>query len=210
MLGTESDFRRLCAKARERGIRVMLDGVFNHTGNNSRYFNAYDAYPSLGAAQSWESPYISWYTFREWPVSYESWWGIHTLPAVNENDPGYINFIVEGKDSVIRRWLRAGADAWRLDVADELPDEFIAGIRRAMMEEKPDSFLLGEVWEDGSNKIAYDRRRKYLLGRETHGLMNYPFRVSALEYLRGATPPPSGRPWRPSGRTTPGPPSTAA
>ena len=185
MLGTESDFRRLCAKARERGIRVMLDGVFNHTGNNSRYFNAYDAYPSLGAAQSWESPYISWYTFREWPVSYESWWGIHTLPAVNENDPGYINFIVEGKDSVIRRWLRAGADAWRLDVADELPDEFIAGIRRAMMEEKPDSFLLGEVWEDGSNKIAYDRRRKYLLGRETHGLMNYPFRVSALEYLRG-------------------------
>ena len=195
MLGTESDFRRLCAKARERGIRVMLDGVFNHTGNNSRYFNALGQYPSLGAAQSWESPYISWYTFREWPVSYESWWGIHTLPAVNESDPGYINFIVEGKDSVIRRWLRAGADAWRLDVADELPDEFIAGIRRAMMEEKPDSFLLGEVWEDGSNKIAYDRRRKYLLGRETHG---------------EATPPPSGRPWRPSGRTTPGPPSTAA
>lgn len=185
MLGTEEDFRRLCAKAREQGIHVMLDGVFNHTGNNSRYFNAYDAYPSLGAAQSSESPYISWYTFQEWPVRYDSWWGIHTLPAVNESDPGYIDFIIEGEGSVIRRWLRAGADAWRLDVADELPDEFIARIRAVMMEEKPDSFLLGEVWEDGSNKIAYDQRRKYLLGRETHGLMNYPFRVSALDYLRG-------------------------
>lgn len=185
MLGAQEDFCRLCASARERGIHVMLDGVFNHTGNNSRYFNAYDAYPSLGAAQSPESPYISWYTFQEWPVRYDSWWGIHTLPAVNESDPGYIDFIIEGEGSVIRRWLRAGADAWRLDVADELPDEFIARIRAVMMEEKPDSFLLGEVWEDGSNKIAYDQRRKYLLGRETHGLMNYPFRVSALDYLRG-------------------------
>ena len=185
MLGTEEDFCRLCRKARERGIHVMLDGVFNHTGSNSRYFNACGTYPSLGAAQSYESPYISWYSFQEWPVRYDSWWGIHTLPAVNEMDPDYIDFIIEGPDSVIRRWLRSGADAWRLDVADELPDEFIARIRRVMMEEKPSSFLLGEVWEDGSNKIAYDQRRRYLLGRETHGLMNYPFRVSALDYLRG-------------------------
>ena len=185
MLGTEEDLRRLCARARERGIHVMLDGVFNHTGNNSRYFNACGAYPSLGAAQSTESPYLDWYTFQEWPVRYDSWWGIHTLPAVNESHPDYIRFIIEGEGSVIRRWLRAGADAWRLDVADELPDDFIARIRQVMMEEKPDSFLLGEVWEDGSNKIAYSQRRKYLLGRETHGLMNYPFRVSALDYLRG-------------------------
>ena len=185
MLGTEEDFRELCREAKKRGIHVMLDGVFNHTGSNSRYFNALNQYPSLGAAQSWESPYINWYTFQEWPTKYDSWWGIHTLPAVNENDPTYIDFIVEGRCSVIRRWLQAGADAWRLDVADELPDEFIARIRRVMTEEKPDSFLLGEVWEDGSNKIAYDKRRRYLLGRETHGLMNYPFRVGALAYLQG-------------------------
>ncbi len=108
-----------------------------------------------------------------------------TLPAVNEMHPDYIRYIIEGEDSIIRRWLRAGADAWRLDVADELPDEFIARIRAVMMEEKADSFLLGEVWEDGSNKIAYDKRRRYLLGRETHGLMNYPFRVAALAYLQG-------------------------
>ena len=185
MLGTEEDFTRLCSKAHALGIRVMLDGVFNHTGNNSRYFNALGAYPSLGAAQSQESPYYPWYNFQEWPHRYDCWWGIHTLPAVNESHPEYIDFIIEGKDAVIRRWLRAGADAWRLDVADELPDEFIARIRRVMMEEKAESFLLGEVWEDGSNKIAYSKRRKYLLGRETHGLMNYPFRVSAMDYLRG-------------------------
>jgi len=185
MLGDEEDFRRLCEKAHELGMRVMLDGVFNHTGNNSRYFNALGQYPTLGAAQSTESPYFDWYHFHTWPSTYDSWWGIHTLPAVNESHPAYIDYIIENKDSVIRRWLRAGADAWRLDVADELPDEFIARIRTAMMEEKKDSFLLGEVWEDGSNKIAYSRRRQYLLGHETHSLMNYPFRVSAMDYLRG-------------------------
>jgi len=185
MLGTEEDFRRLCAQAHARGLRVMLDGVFNHTGSNSRYFNADGAYPDLGAAQSMESPYYPWYAFFHWPERYDAWWGIKTLPAVNETHPTFVDYIIQGENSIIRRWLRAGADAWRLDVADELPDEFIAQIRTVMMEEKPDSFLLGEVWEDGSNKIAYDQRRRYLLGRETHGLMNYPFRVAALDYLRG-------------------------
>ncbi len=185
MLGTEEDFGRLCCKAHALGIRVMLDGVFNHTGSNSRYFNAQGAYPGAGAFQSRESPYYPWYAFLYWPNRYDAWWGVKTLPAVNETCPSYMDYIIEGKDSIIRRWLRAGADAWRLDVADELPDEFIARIRAVMVQEKPDSFLLGEVWEDGSNKIAYDQRRKYLLGREAHGLMNYPFRTAALAYLQG-------------------------
>ena len=185
MLGTEEDFRALCEAAKQRGIRIMLDGVFNHTGSNSRYFNALGTYPTLGAAQSKDSPYYVWYDFKSWPDRYESWWGIRTLPAVQESHPAYIDYIITGENSIIRRWLRCGAEAWRLDVADELPDEFIAAIRKVMMEEKPDSFLLGEVWEDGSNKIAYNRRRKYLLGHETHGLMNYPFRTGAMDFLRG-------------------------
>ncbi len=185
MLGTEEDFRQLCADARARGIRIMLDGVFNHTGSNSRYFNANGFYPELGAAQSTASPYYNWFNFSHWPSQYDSWWGIHTLPAVNENHPDYREFIITGKDSVVRHWLRAGASAWRLDVADELPDDFIADIRRVMEDEQSDSFLLGEVWEDGSNKISYSRRRRYLLGSETHGLMNYPFRNAALAWLTG-------------------------
>ena len=185
MLGTEADFQALCRAAHDLGIRVMLDGVFNHTGDDSLYFNARGSYPTLGAAQSRESPYYDWYHFQHWPDRYDSWWGIHTLPAVNESAPSYVDYIVDSPDSIVRRWLRLGADAWRLDVADELPDWFIEKIRSAMEAEKPGAFLLGEVWEDGSNKIAYSRRRRYLLGHETHGLMNYPFRVSALAYLQG-------------------------
>ena len=185
MLGTELDFRYLCTEAHRRGMRIMLDGVFNHTGDNSLYFNAKGFYPILGAAQSKDSPFYSWYNFQHWPDQYDSWWGIRTLPAVNESNPLYLSYIIDGHNSIVRKWLRLGADAWRLDVADELPDAFIARIRDAMEEEKPDAFLLGEVWEDGSNKIAYSQRRKYLLGQETHGLMNYPFRTAALEYLRG-------------------------
>ena len=185
MLGSEEDFRTLCREAHARGIRVILDGVFNHTGSNSRYFNAEGFYPELGAAQSMDSPYYGWYSFHPWPTDYDAWWGVHTLPAVNEERPDYREFIITGQDSVVRRWLRCGADGWRLDVADELPDDFIAAIRTAIREEKPDGYLLGEVWEDGSNKIAYSRRRRYLLGRETHGLMNYPFRTALLAWLGG-------------------------
>ena len=185
MLGTEEDFRTLCREAHRRGMRVLLDGVFNHTGSVSRYFNADGSYPEVGAAQSRESPYYNWYHFTRWPEEYDAWWGIKTLPAVEENQDSFREFIIRGQDSVVRHWLRCGADGWRLDVADELPDDFITEIRRAMEEEKPGAVLIGEVWEDGSNKIAYDRRRRYLLGRETHGLMNYPFRTAALAWLLG-------------------------
>ena len=185
LLGDEETFRTLCREAHKRGMRVMLDGVFNHTGSRSRYFNADGFYPELGAAQSQDSPYYDWYSFHPWPTDYDAWWGVKTLPAVNEQRPAYRQFIFKGEDSVVRHWLRCGADGWRLDVADELPGDFIAGIRRAIEDEKPDGYLLGEVWEDGSNKIAYSQRRRYLLGSETHGLMNYPFRTAALDWLRG-------------------------
>ena len=185
MLGTEEDFRNLCTEAKKLGIRIMIDGVFNHSGHDSRYFNASGYYPELGAGQSKDSPYYSWYRFPRWPDQYESWWGMPTLPSVNEMDETYLKFIVTDEDSVVRRWLRAGASAWRLDVADELPDDFIEAIRSAMEEEDPEAFLMGEVWEDGTTKVAYDERRRYLLGGGLHGLMNYPFRTAALQYLRG-------------------------
>ena len=184
-LGTEADFKSLCAQAKERGIRVILDGVFNHTGSQSIYFNADGFYPTLGAAQSQESPYYSWFHFSDWPSSYESWWGISTLPNVREDCPDYINYIIDGENSIVKRWLRAGASGWRLDVADELPDAFIEKLRAAVEETDPDALLLGEVWEDASNKISYSQRRRYLLGRELHGVMNYPFRTALLHYLLG-------------------------
>ena len=185
MLGTEDDFHHLCQEAKRRGIRVILDGVFNHTGSQSRYFNADGFYSDTGAAQSPDSPYYHWYSFHPWPADYDAWWGIRTLPAVREDAPDYRDFIIRGQDSVVQHWLRAGASGWRLDVADELPDDFIGEIRTAMEETAPDSFLLGEVWEDATTKIAYSMRRRYLLGQELHGVMNYPFRTALIAYLLG-------------------------
>ncbi|MBE6963317.1 MAG: glycoside hydrolase family 13 protein [Ruminococcaceae bacterium] len=185
MLGSEEDLRTLCEQARQRGIRVILDGVFNHIGSQSKYFNEDGFYPTLGAAQSQESPYFDWFSFHPWPDDYDAWWGIKTLPAVREDHPAYVDYIIENEISIVRRWLRCGASGWRLDVADELPDWFIRKIRTAMEETDPDALLIGEVWEDASTKIAYSQRRQYLLGSEVHGVMNYPFRSALLDFLKG-------------------------
>ena len=186
MMGTEEDFKTLCAEAKKRGMRVILDGVFSHNGYDSLYFNARGHYDSVGAFQSKESPYYEWYDFSNWPSQYASWWGIYTLPQVNELNPKYLDYIVEDEDSVIRRWLRLGASGWRLDVADELPDEFIARLNAAAPKEKPDALVVGEVWEDASNKVSYSVRRRYFQGGELDSVMNYPLRDGILSFLGGA------------------------
>lgn len=185
ILGTEEDFRVLCEQAKKRGIRVVLDGVFNHTGYDSRYFNGRGHYESVGAHQSQDSPYYNWFDFQHWPDVYSAWWGIYTLPQVRENSGSYQNYIIDSEDSVIRRWLRLGASGWRLDVADELPDWFIARLNTAARQEKSDALILGEVWEDASNKIAYDERRRYFQGGELDSVMNYPLRDAILTFLSG-------------------------
>lgn len=187
LLGTEEDFRLLCTAAGKLGIRVLLDGVFNHTGSDSVYFNREGRYPGPGAYQSKDSPYYPWYRFHNWPADYDCWWDFVTLPTVDKENPDYVRFI-NGPDGVIRSWLRAGASGWRLDVADELPDSFLEGLRAAAKAEKPDALMLGEVWEDASNKFAYGKRRKYLLGGQLDSVMNYPFRSAVLGYLTGDDP----------------------
>lgn len=185
MLGTNEEFSTLMEELKDQNIGVILDGVFNHTGADSKYFNALGTYDMLGAAQSPSSPYYSWYMFKDYPHSYESWWGVTDLPNVNENQESFQDFIFNEKDGVVPYWLQQGALGWRLDVADELPDFFIKGIRAAMekQDNAKDLVLIGEVWEDASNKIAYSARREYLLGDELHGVMNYPFKDAIIKYL---------------------------
>lgn len=185
MLGTEEDFCALCREAAARGMRVVLDGVFNHTGFDSLYFNGRGNYDSVGAYQSMESPYHDWYDFQEWPNRYASWWGIYTLPQIRENSPDYQDYIIENEDSVIRHWIKCGASGWRLDVADELPDWFIQKLNTAVKETREDGLVLGEVWEDSSNKIAYGERRRYFQGGELDSVMNYPLREAILNFLTG-------------------------
>ena len=186
MLGCDADFSALCQAAHARGMRVILDGVFNHTGFVSRYFNGDGFYPQPGAAQSQQSPYYPWFHFQHWPDRFDSWWGIYTLPAVNEGEDSYRDYIIRGERSIVRRWLQAGADGWRLDVADELPDDFIRELHQAVRAADPNAVVIGEVWEDGSTKIAYGVRRRHILGGHCDGLMNYPFRNGLISFLLGA------------------------
>lgn len=186
MLGTEEDFVRLCKQAKKAGIAIILDGVFSHTGDDSVYFNKYNRYPGVGAYNSPDSPYTAWYKFQKYPDEYSSWWGIQTLPEVQENNPDYTEFIT-GENGVLRYWLRRGAAGFRLDVADELPDEFLDRVRAAMKAENPNAFLLGEVWEDASNKISYAKRRRFLRGRQLDSVMNYPFANAIIHFVRGGS-----------------------
>ena len=186
LLGNKEDLENLCQTAKKFGISVILDGVFSHTGDDSIYFNKYGRYPTLGAYNSTDSEYYSWYNFNNYPDSYKSWWGITTLPETNENDPAYTEYIT-GENGVIRQWIRAGIKGWRLDVADELPDEFLDNIRSAMKAEDSDSFLLGEVWEDATNKISHGGRRRFLRGKQLDSVMNYPFAEAIISFLNGET-----------------------
>ena len=183
ILGTESDFEEFIEAAKKEGIRVILDGVFNHTGDNSVYFNKYGEYPSVGAYQSKASPYYSWYSFEKFPDKYSSWWGIDILPEVNENSEEYQRFIFD-KGGVLKKWLGFGIGGYRLDVADELPDFFLKKLRKSVKEEDPDAIIIGEVWEDASNKIAYSQRREYLQGYELDSVMNYPLKDAIIQYIQ--------------------------
>ena len=185
MLGTEEEFARLCREAHSLGMKVILDGVYSHTGSNSRYFNREGTFDTLGAFQSTDSPYHSWYTFYHWPNVYHSWWNFDTLPTVNKMDPAFLDYIIRDEDSVVAHWLALGADGFRLDVADELPDEFIALLRERIKEINPDALLMGEVWEDASNKCAYGCRRTYFTAGELDSVMNYPFRTAIINFVRG-------------------------
>ncbi|SFD44447.1 glycoside hydrolase family 13 protein [Clostridium uliginosum] len=185
MFGSNEEFEKLCKIAKSKGIRIILDGVFSHTGADSKYFNKFGNYDSVGAYQSPNSKYYKWYRFINYPYQYEAWWGIDNQPNVEELEESYVDYIVNGKNSIIEKWMKLGASGWRLDVADELPDDFIELIKKKMNSIKSDNILIGEVWEDASNKISYSKRRRYLFGKELDSVTNYPLRESLINFVKG-------------------------
>lgn len=180
--GDDEVFARLCSEAESYGIRIICDGVFNHTGADSRYFDKYSRYGGKGAYNSQSSSYYKWYNFTDWPKEYECWWGIKTLPEVNKADPEYLEFIL-GCEGVLQKWLDLGCSGWRLDVADELPESFIIKLRERVKSNGDDKLIIGEVWEDASNKISYSERRHYFQGNELDGVMNYPLKDGIIGYI---------------------------
>ena len=185
VLGTNEEFEELCREADRRRIKVILDGVFSHTGADSRYFNQKGNYSGTGAYQSQQSEYYPWYQFSKYPDEYACWWGFKTLPEVDETNPAWQEYVIDGADSVLREWMRKGASGYRLDVADELPDKVIEKMRTVIKEESPENLLLGEVWEDATTKQSYGARRKYALGTALDSVMNYPFRTAVLDFFTG-------------------------
>ncbi len=185
MLGTEKDFEMLCSEAKKHGIKIVLDGVFNHTGSNSKYFNKNGEYNTIGAYNSKDSEYYNWYNFEQFPDKYDCWWGMKTLPNINEKSETFRKYILNGENSIIKRWIRSGASGWRLDVADELPGFFLKELRSAVKSVNDDAVIIGEVWEDASNKISYGERREYLLGHELDSVMNYPLKNAILRASAG-------------------------
>lgn len=184
MLGTEEDFRVLCEQAAARGMRIILDGVFNHVGSNSIYFDARNVFGG-GAVSDTNSRYRDWFQFRYYPDDYESWWGIRTLPCVNEGNEDYIRYIIDDEDSVVAHWMKLGAGGYRLDVVDELPDSFVLRIKERIRGLNPDALLIGEVWEDASNKVAYDVSRRYFVDGELDSVMNYPWQKAIIRFAKG-------------------------
>lgn len=183
LLGSEEDFVDLIYQADLCGIKIILDGVFNHTGDDSLYFNKYGNYDSLGAFQDKNSPYFDWFNFIDYPNLYESWWGITTLPSTNKTNSAFVDFIT-GKNGVIEYYTKLGIGGWRLDVVDELPSFLVKKIRDAVKRNNPDTTIIGEVWEDASNKISYGVRREYFQGYELDSVMNYPLKNAILDYVK--------------------------
>jgi len=187
LLGTNEEFEELCKEAEKYDMSIILDGVFSHTGADSVYFNKYGRYPELGAYQSKKSKYYDWYSFIDYPNVYEAWWGIDTLPNVWENNEDYTEFIC-GEEGVLRYWLDRGAAGFRLDVADELPEQFLTNLRKCVKGYDKEKIVIGEVWEDATNKESYGIKRRYLLGDQLDSVMNYPFREAIISFMKGGKP----------------------
>ena len=165
-------------------MRVILDGVFNHTGDDSRYFNRYGKYEDLGAYQSPTSPYADWYAFKSYPDEYDCWWGIPILPRLNHANERCRAYFT-GEQGIARKYVRMGIGGWRLDVADELSNDFLDEFRAAVKQESGgECVVIGEVWENAADKIAYSKRRRYLSGKQLDSVMNYPVRNGILDFIR--------------------------
>lgn len=179
--GTNKALRSLCEAAHRNGMYVILDAVFNHTGNDSKYFNQYGNYDTVGAFENKESPYWCFYK-HYWDGSKEVvgyWWGMRNLPECDGNSKEWKSYIL-GEGGIIDQWFDLGIDGLRADVADELTDEFIFGMREAIHRNKPDGFFIGEVW-----KNPMRMNRGYLSsGKGMDSVMNYLFIDSLIRYFK--------------------------
>jgi len=182
MFGTIDTFGELITKAKKMGIKIIIDGVFNHTGSDSVYFNKNGRYRTVGAYQNVNSKYYSWYDFYNFPNEYSCWWGVKTLPQTRE-DSGFFDYIA-GKRGIIQKYMSMGLGGLRLDVVDELSNNFLKAICKSARDINPKALIVGEVWEDASSKISYEERKEYFLGGNLDSVTNYPMKNAILDFIK--------------------------
>ncbi len=191
-LGTQADFDELAAAAKRRGMRLILDGVFNHVSSDSPWFDRQRRFAETGACESATSLYRTWFTFREpkpdepspcaatteggTDTYYTGWFGFDTIPEVVEQ--GSVYELFTGSAGIVQAWIKRGSAGWRLDVMDNLSHGFMRKIREAVKATDRDALVLGEKWDDAS---------MYLLGDQADSVMNYRFRRAVIGLVNGDT-----------------------
>jgi len=175
-LGDLKLLRRLVDTCHQRGLHVVLDGVFNHCSDQHPFFLDVKRHGQ-------QSRYWNWFHIRNWPFPdhfghhaevlhwYDCWWGFHTLPKLNYHHPEVEEYFL----NVATYWLReAGTDGWRLDVPNEVIQSFWPKFRRAVKAVKPDAYIVGEIWDDAT---------PWLQGDQFDAVMNYRFQKALIDYF---------------------------
>jgi cyclomaltodextrinase len=176
ILGGNEALRTLLDEAHRRGMRVILDGVFNHA---SRGFFQFNHIVENGPA----SPYVDWFTVKSYPLrpygaprgqqGYEAWWDMPALPKLRVDTPAVREFLWD----VAAHWIEFGVDGWRLDVPSEIDDdEFWQEFRRRVKGVNPDAYLVGEIWGEA---------QRWLQGDQFDAVMNYLFAAACLGFFVG-------------------------
>ncbi|MDQ3804513.1 MAG: alpha-amylase family glycosyl hydrolase, partial [Acidobacteriota bacterium] len=179
-LGGDAALASLVAEAERRGVRLIFDGVFNHSSSDSLYFDRYHRYAADGGCESLASAYRGWYNFFNGDApcdggDYEGWFGFDSLAVFNESAP-VRDFFYRGGASVTKHWYDRGASGWRFDVANEISHGWWHEYRGYAKGYKADGPLIGEIWEDAS---------QFLAGDQLDSVMNYRFRKNVLGFARG-------------------------
>jgi glycosidase/fibronectin type 3 domain-containing protein len=192
--GTQKDWENLVKHANQLGMRIMLDGVYNHMSSDSPFFDRYGHYESNGACESPKSPYRSWFTFhdvaegagtcadsqgRAKSATYDGWFGFDSIPVLTKTNAEVQKYFITNPDSVAKHWLDQGAAAWRMDVMGDasFPDGYWEAFRAAVKTTRPDALIIGELWQKDSTLL------RYLRGDRADATMNYRLRDAVLGLL---------------------------
>jgi glycosidase len=191
--GTQKDFDNLVKHAKALGIRVILDGVFNHMSSDSPLFDRYGHYSTVGACESTSSTYRSWFVFTDVAqgtgtcagsagpksATYEGWFGFDSIPVLRKSQAAVQSYFLTAPDSVAKHWINAGAGGWRLDVAGDasFPDTYWSTFRSVVKAANPDALTISETWQKDSTLLRMIR------GDRLDTTMNYRLRDAVLALL---------------------------